>query len=77
MPREAVKLGAVDDVVPIQHIPQAIVSFLHTQKKGTQKPVTETMRSSSDPHRRGDPKSEKEIRQEFESWINSYKQTKP
>jgi two-component system chemotaxis response regulator CheB len=48
MPREAVKLGAVDDVVPIQHIPQAIVSFLHTQKKWTQKPVTEKMRSSSD-----------------------------
>jgi len=50
MPREAVKLGAVDDVVPIQHIPQAIVSFLHTHKKGTQKPATETMRSPSDLH---------------------------
>jgi two-component system chemotaxis response regulator CheB len=28
MPREAIKLGAVDDVLPILHIPQAIVSFL-------------------------------------------------
>lgn len=43
MPREAVKLGAVDDIVPIQHIPRAIVSFWQTQKKGTQKPVSETM----------------------------------
>jgi len=42
MPREAVKLGAVDDIVPIQRIPRAIVSFWHTQKKGTQKPVPET-----------------------------------
>jgi two-component system chemotaxis response regulator CheB len=48
MPREAVKLGAVDDVVPIQHIPQAIVSFLRTQRKETQKTATETMRTSSD-----------------------------
>jgi two-component system chemotaxis response regulator CheB len=43
MPREAVKLGAVDETVPIQHIPRAIVNFWHTQKKGTQKPVSETM----------------------------------
>jgi hypothetical protein len=76
MPREAIKLGAVDDVVPIQGIPQAIVSFLHAQKKRTQTPATETIRSSSDLHHRGDTKSEKEIREEFESWINSYKQTK-
>lgn len=48
MPREAVKLGAVDDVIPIQHIPRAIVSFLHTQEKGTQKPAPETKQSSSD-----------------------------
>jgi two-component system chemotaxis response regulator CheB len=39
MPREAIKLGAVDDVFPIQHIPRAIVSFLHTQEKGTEKPA--------------------------------------
>jgi len=76
MPREAVKLGAVDDVVPIQGIPQAIVSFLHAQKKGIPKPATETMRSSLDLHHRGDRKSENEIREEFESWINSYKPTK-
>ncbi len=37
MPREAIKLGAVDDVMAIQHIPRAIVSFLHTQEKGTEK----------------------------------------
>jgi two-component system chemotaxis response regulator CheB len=35
MPREAIRLGAVNDVVPIQHIPQAIVDSLQTQKKGT------------------------------------------
>jgi two-component system chemotaxis response regulator CheB len=72
MPREAVKLGAVDDVVPIQRMPQAIISFLHAQKKGAPKPAIDTMRSSSDLHREGDPKSEKEIREEFESWINTY-----
>ena len=37
MPKEAIRLGAVDDVVPIQHIPRAIVSFLQTQEKGTEK----------------------------------------
>jgi two-component system chemotaxis response regulator CheB len=37
MPREAVKLGAVDDVMPIQRIPRAIVSFLQTQEKRTEK----------------------------------------
>jgi two-component system chemotaxis response regulator CheB len=37
MPKEAVRLGAVDAVVPIQDIPQAIVRFLQTQKKGTGK----------------------------------------
>jgi hypothetical protein len=76
MPREAVKLGAVDDVVPIQGIPQAIASFLHAQEKETSKTAAETMRSSSDLQHRGNPKSEKEIREEFESWINSYKPTK-
>jgi two-component system chemotaxis response regulator CheB len=39
MPREAIKLGAVDNVVPIQHIPRAIVSFLHTQEKGNERPA--------------------------------------
>jgi len=31
MPKEAISLGAVDDVVPIQNIPQAIVNFLQKQ----------------------------------------------
>jgi two-component system chemotaxis response regulator CheB len=30
MPKEAISLGAVNDVVPLQHIPQAIVSLLQT-----------------------------------------------
>jgi two-component system chemotaxis response regulator CheB len=37
MPREAVKLGAVDDVMPIQRIPGAIVGFLKTQEKRAEK----------------------------------------
>ena len=37
MPKEAVRLGAVNDVLPIQHIPQAIVSFLQMQEKGSEK----------------------------------------
>ncbi len=37
MPKEAISLGAVNDVIPIQHIPQAIVSFLQTREKGTEK----------------------------------------
>jgi len=36
MPREAIRLGAVDDVVPIQHIPQAIINFLQRQEKGVE-----------------------------------------
>ena len=36
MPKEAINLGAVDDVVPIQHIPQAIVNFLQRQEKGSE-----------------------------------------
>jgi two-component system chemotaxis response regulator CheB len=39
MPKEAIKLGAVDDVLPIQHIPQAIVCFLQKQEKETEKGV--------------------------------------
>jgi len=34
MPKEAIKLGAVDDVIPIQQIPRAIVNFLQKQGKG-------------------------------------------
>lgn len=34
MPKEAIKLGAVDEVLPIQQIPQAIVTFLQKQGKG-------------------------------------------
>lgn len=37
MPREAIKLGAVDDMVPIQQIPTAIIKFLQTQGKETEK----------------------------------------
>ena len=39
MPKEAIRLGAVNDVVPIQHIPQAILNFLQTQKRGSTKRV--------------------------------------
>ena len=37
MPREAIRLEAVDNVIPIQHIPRAIVSYLQTQEKRTEK----------------------------------------
>jgi two-component system chemotaxis response regulator CheB len=37
MPKEAISLGAVDDVVPIQHIPRAIVNFLQAKEKGSEK----------------------------------------
>jgi len=37
MPKEAIKLGAVDDVLPVQRIPRAIVSFLQKQEKETGK----------------------------------------
>ncbi|MFB3885949.1 MAG: chemotaxis response regulator protein-glutamate methylesterase [Thermodesulfobacteriota bacterium] len=33
MPKEAIKLGAVDDVAPIQQIPHAIIRFLQKQGK--------------------------------------------
>ena len=33
MPKEAISLGAVDDVVPIQRIPQSIINFLQRQEK--------------------------------------------
>lgn len=36
MPKEAIRLGGVDDVVPIQHIPQAIINFLQRQEKGVE-----------------------------------------
>ena len=36
MPREAIRLGAVDEVVPIQHVPQAIINFLQRQEKGVE-----------------------------------------
>jgi two-component system chemotaxis response regulator CheB len=35
MPKEAIRLGAVDDIVPLQRIPGAILRFLQTQEKGT------------------------------------------
>jgi two-component system chemotaxis response regulator CheB len=37
MPKEAIKLGAVDVVLPIQNIPRAIASFLQKQEKETEK----------------------------------------
>jgi two-component system chemotaxis response regulator CheB len=37
MPKEAISLGAVDDVVPIQRIPRTIVNFLQAQEKETEK----------------------------------------
>jgi two-component system chemotaxis response regulator CheB len=37
MPGEAIKLGAVDDVLPIQHISQAIVRFLQKEERETEK----------------------------------------
>jgi two-component system chemotaxis response regulator CheB len=37
MPKEAIKLGAVDDVLPVQRIPRAIASFLQKQEKETGK----------------------------------------
>jgi two-component system chemotaxis response regulator CheB len=42
MPREAIQLGAVDAVVPIQQIPRAILRFLQRQEK---KPSAEEARS--------------------------------
>jgi two-component system chemotaxis response regulator CheB len=33
MPKEAVRLGAVDEVVPLHQIPQAIVNFLQTRER--------------------------------------------
>lgn len=39
MPKEAIKLGAVDEVLPIQRISQAICSFLQKQEKETEKGV--------------------------------------
>ncbi|MBM4278953.1 MAG: chemotaxis response regulator protein-glutamate methylesterase [Deltaproteobacteria bacterium] len=62
MPKEAIALGAVDDVIPIQHIPRAIVSFLQTQKKGTKGEISEATGSSLDLLHREDPKRESEIR---------------
>jgi two-component system chemotaxis response regulator CheB len=39
MPKEAIKLGAVDEVLPIQRISQAICVFLQKQEKETEKGV--------------------------------------
>jgi len=35
MPKEAIRLAAVDDVVPLQNIPRAIIGFLQKQEKRT------------------------------------------
>jgi two-component system, chemotaxis family, protein-glutamate methylesterase/glutaminase len=35
MPKEAIRLGAVDEIVPLQQIPGAILRFLKRQEKGT------------------------------------------
>jgi two-component system chemotaxis response regulator CheB len=37
MPKEAIRLGAVDEVVPIQQMPQSIINFLQMQERGTEK----------------------------------------
>jgi len=37
MPKEGIRLGAVDMVVPIERIPDAIISFLQTQERGTER----------------------------------------
>lgn len=37
MPREAIRLGAVDRVAPIEHIPGAIINFLQMQEGGTER----------------------------------------
>jgi two-component system chemotaxis response regulator CheB len=37
MPKEAIKLGAVDEVVPIQQMSQSIINFLQMQERGTEK----------------------------------------
>jgi two-component system chemotaxis response regulator CheB len=37
MPKEAISLGAVDDIVPIQHISRTIINFLQTKETGTEK----------------------------------------
>ncbi len=37
MPKEAIRLGAVDRVAPIEHIPSAIISFLQMQGRETEK----------------------------------------
>jgi two-component system chemotaxis response regulator CheB len=42
MPKEAVRLGAADAVVPIQQIPRAILSFL---RKAEKTPAGEKARS--------------------------------
>jgi len=55
MPREAVRLGAADDVLPIQRIPRAITSFLQTQVKKSG--LCEKTRSSLDLR----PKGNKEM----------------
>jgi two-component system chemotaxis response regulator CheB len=39
MPKEAIRLGAVDEVLPIQHIPRAIVSLLQKKEKEIEKGV--------------------------------------
>jgi two-component system chemotaxis response regulator CheB len=37
MPKEAIRLGAVDRVAPIERIPDAIIIFLQTKEKGTER----------------------------------------
>jgi two-component system chemotaxis response regulator CheB len=61
MPGEAIALGAVDDVIPIQHIPRAIANFLQTQEKGPKSEIAEATGSSVDLLHRSDPKREYEI----------------
>jgi two-component system chemotaxis response regulator CheB len=46
MPKEAIRLGAVDKVVPLEHIPSAIISFLQTQESVTEKKLHESLAKS-------------------------------
>jgi two-component system chemotaxis response regulator CheB len=43
MPKEAIRLGAVDKVVPLEHIPSAIISFLQRQESVTEKKLLESL----------------------------------
>jgi len=47
MPKEAIRLGAVDDVVPVHRISQTIASFLQRQQKENAEPLSEVFRADA------------------------------